>query len=104
MRTLLQGDGTTLSLHDVAERTHGRISVKQLAGWLEQGAQAQPDAVACVVLAQALNVDPDFFVSDEAVREYVAAREASARRTAPTLQLRVLSGLPTPDLALAAAN
>jgi hypothetical protein len=108
MRTLLQGDGTTLSLHDVAERTHGRISVRQLTTWLAQGAQAQPDAVSCVVLAQALDVDPDFFVADEAVREYVADREASARGAAPTLQGRVLSGLVASDLAsdlaLAAAN
>lgn len=104
MRTLLQGDGTTLSLHDVADRTHGRISMNQLAGWLEQGAQAQPDAVACVVLAQALAVDPDFFVSDAAVREYVAAREASAVGAAPTLQLRVLSGVAAPVLATAAMN
>jgi hypothetical protein len=102
MRTLLQGDGTTLSLHDVAARTHGRIAINQLAGWLEQGAQSQPDAVSCVVLAQALDVDPDFFVSDAAVREYVAAREASAESAASTLQLRVLSGLTASDLALAA--
>ncbi|HEV2235518.1 MAG TPA: hypothetical protein VGR57_02550 [Ktedonobacterales bacterium] len=104
MRTLLQGDGTTLSLHDVAERTNGRVTVSQLTAWLEQGAQAQPDAVSCILLAQALQVDPDFFVSDEAVRDYVAAREASAQRAAPTLQLRVLSSLAATDLALAAAN
>jgi hypothetical protein len=101
MRTLLQGDGTTLSLYEVASRTHGRISEDQLAAWLTQGAQAQPDAVACVVLAQALGVDPDFFISDEAVRGYMAAAEASARGTAATLQLRVLSGLRAPEPVLA---
>lgn len=100
MRTRLQGDGTTLSLHDVAARTHGRISAGELAGWLAQGAHAQPDAVACIVLAQALDIDPDFFVSDEAVREYVAACEDGASvGDAPTLQLRVLSGLTEPALA-----
>ncbi len=100
MRTRLQGDGTTLSLHDVAARTHGRISAGELAGWLAQGAHAQPDAVACIVLAQALDIDPDFFVSDEAVREYVAACEDGASDgDAPTLQLRVLSGLTEPALA-----
>jgi hypothetical protein len=93
MRTLLQGDGTTLSLHEIAARTSGRVSVDQLTSWLAQGAQAQPDAVSCVVLAQALDVDPDFFVSDDAVRDYVTACEASALGAAPTLQLRVLSGL-----------
>jgi hypothetical protein len=97
MRTLLQGDGTTLSLHEVAARTHGRISADQLVAWLAQGAQAQPDAVACVVLAQALDVDPDFFVADEAVRAYLTAAEAGARGTAATLQLRVLSGLQEPE-------
>jgi hypothetical protein len=101
MRTLLQGDGTTLSLHEVAARTQGRISEDQLSDWLAQGAQAQPDAVACVVLAQALGVDPDFFVTDEGVRAYLTAAEASARGAAATLQRRVLSGLQAPAAALA---
>ena len=102
MRTLLQGDGTTLSLHEVAARTHGRISVDQLAGWLAQGALALPDAVSCVVLAQALDIDPDFFVSDAAVRDYLSAGEAGARSAETTLQLRVLSGLTRSDAVLAA--
>ncbi|MGZ3679865.1 MAG: hypothetical protein ACXWQR_15115 [Ktedonobacterales bacterium] len=71
LRTRLD-EGTTLSLYDVAARTHGRVSVEQLTSWLEQGALAQPDAVSCVLLAQAFDVDPDYFVTDEAVASYVA--------------------------------
>src|SRR5260370_28015718 len=97
MRTRLQDDGTTLSLHDVAARTHGRISVDELMTWVAQGAQAHPDAVSCVVLAQALDVDPEFFVSDEAVRDYVTAygdEADDAVRDRPTsLQQRALAAL-----------
>lgn len=72
LRTRLDDEGTTLSLYDVAARTHGRVSVEQLTSWLEQGALAQPDAVSCVLLAQAFDVDPDYFVTDEAVASYIA--------------------------------
>lgn len=72
LRTRLDDEGTTLSLYDVAARTHGRVSVEQLTFWLEQGALAQPDAVSCVLLAQAFDVDPDYFVTDEAVASYIA--------------------------------
>jgi transcriptional regulator with XRE-family HTH domain len=72
LRTRLDDEGTTLSLSDVAARTHGRVSVEQLTSWLEQGALAQPDAVSCVLLAQAFDVDPDYFVTDEAVASYIA--------------------------------
>jgi hypothetical protein len=71
MRTRLQDDGTTLSLHDVAARTGGRVSVDDLITLVAQGAQAQPDPVTCVLLALALDVDPDYFVADDSVTEYV---------------------------------
>ena len=94
MRTRLQDDGTTRSLHDVAARTHGRIAVDELMTWVAQGAQAHPDAVSCVVLAQALDVDPEFFVSDEAVRDYVTAHGDEAARDRPSsLQQRALAAL-----------
>ena len=72
MRSRLQDDGTTLSLHEVAERTRGRVSADHLIGILSQGAQAQPDAVTCVMLAQAFDVDPDYFVDDNAVAAYAS--------------------------------
>lgn len=79
MRSHLESDGTTLSLHDVADRTRGRVSADHLIGLLEQGAQAQPDAVTCVVLAQAFGVDPDYFVDDTAVANYIAGIHAAHR-------------------------
>jgi hypothetical protein len=72
LRTHLDDEGTTLSLHEVVARTHGRVSVEQLVSLLERGALAQPDPVTCVLLAQAFDVDPDFFVTTTAVNEYVA--------------------------------
>src|SRR5260370_17546538 len=99
MRTRLQDDGTTLSLHDVAARTHGRIAVDELMTWVAQGAQAHPDAVSCVVLAQALDVDPEFFVSDEAVRDYVTAHGDEAARDRPSsLQQPALAALAPPAM------
>jgi hypothetical protein len=80
MRTRLQDDGTTLSLHDVAARTGGRVSVDDLITLVAQGAQAQPDAVTCVLLAQALDVDPDYFVADEPVTAYAAGLRHDYRR------------------------
>lgn len=74
MRSHIERDGTTLSLHDVAARTRGRVSADQLIDLLERGAQAQPDAVTCVLLAQAFGVDPDYFVDDSAVTAFVATR------------------------------
>lgn len=71
LRTRLDSDGTTPSLHDVAARSRGRVSADQLIALLEQGAQAQPDAVTCVVLAQAFDVDPDYFVDETAVADYI---------------------------------
>ena len=76
LRTRLDDEGTTLSLYEVAARTHGRVSVKQLVDLRAQGALAQPDPVMCVLLAQAFDVDPDFFVTDEAVNEYIAGIRA----------------------------
>ena len=76
LRTRLDDEGTTLSLYEVSARTHGRVSVKQLVDLLERGALAQPDPVTCVLLAQAFDVDPDFFVMDEAVNEYISGIRA----------------------------
>lgn len=84
LRTRLDDEGTTLSLYEVAARTRGRVSVKQLVDLLEQGALAQPDPVTCVLLAQAFDVDPDFFVTDEAVREYIAGIRAEYSGTGQT--------------------
>jgi len=93
LRTRLDDEGTTLSLHEVAARTHGRVSVEELAALLEQGPLAQPDPVTCVLLAQAFDVDPDFFVTDEAVAEYIAAIRAltDALGAAPTTSLQALA-------------
>lgn len=71
LRTRLDDEGTTLSLHEIAQRTHGRVSATTLAQLLAQGPLAQPDPVVYVLLAQAFDVDPDFFVTDEAVSEYI---------------------------------
>ena len=73
LRTRLLPDGTTLSLHDIASRTGGFISADELAKLLAQGALAVPDALLCIKLAQALDVDPDYFVSDDAVADFVRA-------------------------------
>ena len=80
LRSYIEQDGTTLSLHDLAARTRGRVSADQLIALLAQGAQAQPDAVTCVLLAQAFGVDPDYFVDDRAVAEFL-----DARTTAPAV-------------------
>jgi hypothetical protein len=76
LRTRLDDEGTTLSLHEVVARTRGRVSVKQLVSLLEQGALPQPDPITCVLLAQAFDVDPNFFVTTAAVNEYVAGIRA----------------------------
>ncbi len=84
LRTCFNSDGTTVSLHELSARTGGRISADQLIALLAQRAQARPDAVTLVLLAQAFEVDPEFFVTDEAVAEYVAGIRAqySARGSA----------------------
>jgi hypothetical protein len=76
LRTRLDDEGTTLSLHEVVARMHGRVSVEQLVSSLEQGALAQPDPVTCVLLAQAFDVVPDFFVTTTAVDDYIAGIRA----------------------------
>jgi len=81
LRTRLTDEGTTLSLHDVAARTHGRVSAEQLASLLTPGTSAHIDPVICVLLAQAFDVDPDFFVTDEAVQHYID----TIREQAPTV-------------------
>jgi hypothetical protein len=93
LRTRLDDEGTTLSLHEVVARTRGRMSVKQLVSLLEQSALAQPDPITCVLLAQAFDVDPDFFVTTTAVNEYVAGIRAEYTKLglsgAATLQEQV---------------
>ncbi len=76
LRTRLDDEDTTLSLYEVAARTHGRVSVEQLVSLLEPGALAQPDPLTCVLLAQAFDVDPDFFVTTAAVNDYIAGIRA----------------------------
>jgi hypothetical protein len=94
LRTRLDDEGATLSLHDIAARTRGRVSADDLMALLRQGAQAAPDAVTCVVLAQAFDIDPDFFVSDESVIDYIGAiRSAQATSTVSSLQLQALAAL-----------
>jgi hypothetical protein len=94
MRTRFDDEGATLSFHDVAARTHGRVSADQLLTLVAQGATAQPDPVTCVLLAQAFDVDPDFFVTDEAVSAYIASLRArftalgAVQATEATLQWR----------------
>jgi hypothetical protein len=76
LRTRLDDEGTTLSLNEVAARTHGRVSDKQIVSLLQPGTLAQPDPVTCVLLAQAFDVNPDFFVTTTAVDEYIAGIRA----------------------------
>jgi hypothetical protein len=83
MRTRLLPDGTTPSLYEVASRTGGYVTADDLATLLAQGAHAQPDAVLCVKLAQAFDVDPDYFVSDTAVSEYVRSLQSAYAEAAP---------------------
>jgi hypothetical protein len=81
LRTRLQDDGTTLSLHDVASRTGGRVSADELISLIARGAQACPDAVTCILLAHAFDVDPEYFVTDAAVEEYVTRLRQKPRHT-----------------------
>ncbi|HKV84006.1 MAG TPA: hypothetical protein VJN88_05585 [Ktedonobacterales bacterium] len=79
MRTRFDAEGATLSLHDVAARTHGRVSADQLIAALNQDEARAIDPVVYVLLAQAFDVDPDFFMTDEAVYAHVATvRELAA--------------------------
>lgn len=95
LRTRLDDEGTTLSLHDVASRTNGRVSAEQLSQLLAEGPLAQPDPVTYVLLAQAFDVDPDFFITDEAVSDYVggiqqrfAALDGAPADASSSLQLQ----------------
>lgn len=78
LRTRFDAEGATLSLHDVAARTHGRVSADHLMTLLSQDETQAIDPVMYVLLAQAFDVDPDFFVTDEAVRAYVATIRTAA--------------------------
>lgn len=100
LRTRLDDEGATLSLHDVAARTRGRVSADNLMALLHQGAQAEPDAVTCVILAQAFDIDPDFFVTDEAVQDYIRAIPAGSG----SLQMRASSSSNESRLATAIAG
>jgi hypothetical protein len=84
MRTRLLRDGTTPSLHEVAARTGGHVTAAALTALLAQRALARPDAVLCVKLAQAFDVDPDYFVSDDAVTDYVRSLQSTYAETAPS--------------------
>lgn len=72
LRTRFDAEGATLSLHDVAARTHGRVSVDQLIALHSQDDSMSLDPVTYVLLAQAFDIDPDFFVTDAAVAAYIA--------------------------------
>jgi hypothetical protein len=95
LRTRLDAEGATLSLAEVASRTRGRVVADELMALLGQGPLAQPDAVTCVLLAQAFDVDPDFFVSDAAVLDYMRAIREAYRRLGhggtPSLQVQALA-------------
>lgn len=93
LRTRLDDEGVTPSLHDVSARTHGRVSVSELTELLAAGPTATVDPVACVLLAQAFDVDPDFFVTDEAVTNYIAGirSDAAALQAAGEMSLQKLA-------------
>ena len=98
LRTRLDAEGATRSLAEIAARTRGRVSAHELAELLAQGPLAQPDAVTCILLAQAFDVDPDFFVTDEAVHAYIRALREAYRR----LELKGATSLQAQALAIAA--
>jgi len=101
LRTRLDVEGTTPSLAEIAARTRGRVSADELAALLAQGPLAQPDAVSCILLAQAFDVDPDFFVTDEAVHDYIRAIRDAYRRLdlkgAASLQVQALAVASRPE-------
>ena len=91
LRTRLDDEGATFSLHDIAARTRGRVSPDELIAMLREGAQAEPDAVTCVILAQAFDIDPDFFFSDDIVCDYIESiRTANSAPSKSTLQMQAL--------------
>lgn len=108
LRTRLDDEGATLSLHDVSARTHGRVSVRELTELLAAGPLATPDPVACVLLAQAFDVDPDFFLTDEAVADYIAGIRGDAAApvaaSETSLQHLALSALAARQSGLVAAR
>lgn len=96
LRTRFDAEGATLSLHDVAARTHGRVSVAQLTAMLTNDSENSHDPVTYVLLAQAFDVDPDFFVTEGDVAAYIASirGEASNRgESQPEASLRRLAFL-----------
>ncbi len=108
LRTRLDDDGTTLSLHEISARTHGRVSVRELTELLQAGPLASVDPVACVLLAQAFDVDPDFFVTDEAVADYIASIRGKQTITSASgdssLQMLALATIGERTAPLAAAR
>lgn len=96
MRTRFDAEGATLSLHDVAARTHGRVSADQLIAALNQDEARAIDPVVYVLLAQAFDVDPDFFLTDEAVQAHIASvrnRAAAHIQREPQASLQRLAFL-----------
>jgi hypothetical protein len=82
LRTRFDGEGATLSLSDVAARTHGRLSVDELTAMLSQDDARGGDPLVYVLLAQAFDVDPDYFLTDDAVATYLADMRATASQHA----------------------
>jgi len=72
MRSSLNADGTTLSLHDVCDLTDGMVTFDELKAILDQRSRTAIDPVLLVRLAQAFDVDPDFFLTTEGVQDYLA--------------------------------
>lgn len=109
LRTRLDDEGSTLSLHDIAVRTRGRVSADDLMTLLRQSAQAEPDAVTCVILAQAFDIDPDFFVTDQAVQDYIDAIRSAHTASQPSfiassLQIQALAARNSARLTAAIAD
>lgn len=78
LRTRFDAEGATLSLHDVSARTHGRVPVDQLTAVFSQDDMQSLDPVTYILLAQAFDVDPDYFVTDAAVGDYISVIRESA--------------------------
>lgn len=108
LRTRFDAEGATLSLHDVAARTHGRVSAESLSALLSQDHSSAIDPVVFVLLSQVFDVDPDFFITDEAVSSYIDAIESeaaplSAHELNPSLQRLAFLAV-TPGSAAAAVR
>lgn len=101
LRTRFDAEGATLSLHDVAARTHGRVSVAQLTAMLTNDSENSHDPVTYVLLAQAFDVDPDFFVTEGAVAAYIASIRGESQPEASLRRLAFLNAMSAGSLATA---